>query len=55
MSDYQRAILAGGNGALLAGHDGEVERDPQLLEEPEHAGRPGTGLVMESHGSILAG
>ena len=40
---------------VLAGHDGEVERRPELLEQPEDAGRPGAGLVMKSHGAILAG
>ena len=40
---------------VLAGHDGEVERGPELFEQPEDAGRPGAWLVMESHGAILAG
>ena len=40
---------------VLAGHDGEVERRPELFEQPEDAGRPRTRLVMKSHGAILAG
>ena len=40
---------------VLAGHDGEVEGRPQLLEQPEDSGRPRARLVMKSHGAILAG
>ena len=38
----------------LARHDREVEWDAELLEEPEHARRPGAWLMMKSHRSILA-
>ena len=49
----QRAVL--GRLLGLTGDDREVERDAELLEEPEHARRPRTGLVMKSHRPILDG